>query len=81
MKLNTVNVIEFVDDTISSVRSFSDDAQGNAEAEQLFRQIANEQEKSDDEPLFSEEDIEAGIDDGSLDDENRGWAVYLVHSS
>ena len=73
MKLQTVNVIEYFSDTIQAVHSFSDDKEGNAEAEKLFGEIAKENE-------FSDEDVEVGLDNGYLDRNCDNYTLYITHS-
>jgi len=72
MKLNAVNVVEYVDDTITAIHSFTDDAEGNDEAEGLFTQIAKENG-------FELESIEAALDDGHM--ERGTWQLFIVHNS
>jgi division protein CdvB (Snf7/Vps24/ESCRT-III family) len=74
MKLQTVNVIEFFNETIQNVTSFSDDAEGNKEAETLFSKIATENG-------FSGDDIEAGLDDGYLDRPSDDYNLFITHSN
>lgn len=73
MKLNTVNVVEYVDGTISSVRSFSDDEDGNKEAEELFAKIALEND-------FDADDVDFGLDEGVLEKDDTGYQLSIVHS-
>ncbi len=52
MKLNTVNVITLVGGVLNSVVSFSDDTEGNKEAEALFLKLVKlDDEELDDETL------------------------------
>lgn len=72
MKLNTVNVIEYFSDSVQAVHSFTDDAEGNKEAELLFKQIAKDNS-------FSESAIEFGLEEGYLE-HSLDYQVYIVHS-
>lgn len=71
MKLQTVNVVEYVDERILSIHSFTDDTEGNSEAEKCFREKAIENG-------IEESDLDSDIDDGWS--ENGTYAIYLVHS-
>ncbi len=42
MRVNTVNVIEMVDDLPTSCRAFTESKQGNQEAEKLFADVIKE---------------------------------------
>ena len=72
MKGNTVNVIEYVTDSVTAVYSFTDDEAGNKEAEEVFSRCAkaNGAEDSD-------------LKDYALEDEmyeNGSYQVFLTHS-
>ena len=73
MKINTVNVIEYYNGTIKDVHAFTDDPEGNKQADKLFVAIAIDQER------FSDEDIEGGLDDGWLS--HGDWELYIVNSN
>jgi hypothetical protein len=72
MKLNTVNVIEFFSENIRNVTSFTDDVEGNKEAEKLFSDIAKENG-------FSKNYIKIGLEDGYL--ERDDYNLFITHSS
>ena len=78
MKVQTVNVICYADNTILSVDGYTDDESGNKEAEELFKETIkdhasfNQYEVADDE-------IECALDDGRFD--KKGWEIYLTHTS
>jgi hypothetical protein len=72
MKLSTVNVIEFANDTVLGMSSWSDDTEGNAEAEKHFADCAKENG-------FSVDEIEIGLEEGSLEN-SSGYMVFIVHS-
>lgn len=73
MKISTVNVIEYIDDAVSSIRSYKDDADGNSEAEDMYRAIIIEHD-----PDVTESDIELFIEDGYYEQGN--YQVFLAHS-
>lgn len=70
MKLNTVNIIEYEYDLIS-VRSFTDDLEGNKEAETLFSKIVKKKNKN-----VTKEDMENLLGDGCFNNK-----VFIVHSN
>ena len=72
MQLKTVNVIE-QGESINAIRSFTDDAEGNAEAEAIFRSIAKENAS------VTDEEIDAALDDGWFQDGT--YTCTIIHSS
>jgi len=72
MKIPTVNVIEYVDDSIISLHSFSDDLEGNKEAATLFIRII--QENGADEC-----GVDLGIGEGYF--EQGDYQAFITHSS
>ena len=66
-----VNVIEYVEDDITGVTSFSSDQAGNKEAEEHFAACAKENGALD-------EDIESFIEDGYFEQGN--YQLFLIHS-
>jgi len=77
MKIDTVNVISYHFDGNNedmNVFSFSDDAEGNAEAEKVFTDII-----IDDYKEMDNDSITDYLDDGFY--ENGMLKVYLIHSS
>jgi len=72
MKVDTVNVIEYADDTILGVTSFSEDDEGNKEAEAHFSKIAKEHGAT-------EEDVDSFIEDGYH--EQGTYQLFLCHSN
>ena len=75
MKLNAVNVVETVDDNLLSVRSFTDDEDGNKEAESLFCKCINENA----DPPLERGELECFMEDGAFRSFN--YSVYLCHST
>ena len=75
-KVHTVNVIEYVNDSVLSVRAFTDNETGNREAEILFFDLV----RKNDGDIMLDEDIEEAISDGFWNDDN-GYEIYLVHSN
>ena len=55
--INTVNVIEYADDELISVRSFEDTDEGNKESEAMFKKICQEHGTT-------EKEIEVFMEDG-----------------
>lgn len=74
MKLNTVNVIEYFNNTIQQIASFEDNESGNKLAEHLFKQIANENS-------FNNDEIEIGLDNGYVGSKYFDYQLFLTHSS
>jgi hypothetical protein len=72
MKVDTVNIIEYSDCSVLGVHSFSDDADGNKEAEQCFTTILKEQDVSD-------EDIEVALEEGYH--EQGDYQLFITHST
>ena len=73
MEMQTVNVVEYVDDAVGAVHAYSDDEVGNKEAEELFCRCAKEngaEQKDLDDFALEEGFYEAG-----------GYQVFLSHSS
>jgi hypothetical protein len=73
VKLQTVNVVESVDSTLSAIHSFSEDEEGNKEAEALFTKIAKENG-------FDDEDVEFGLEEGELTLDDTNYALFIIHS-
>jgi len=73
IKLSTVNVVEYVDGTLSSIRSYTDDPEGNKEAEEFFAACA----KAND---FDDNDIEIGLEEGRLEATMTDHKLFLIHS-
>jgi hypothetical protein len=73
MKLNTVNVVVIFDGILHTVESFTDDADGNKEAEELLiSKIRDEQVELDN------EDIQVILNQGYFD--MPYYDFYLIHS-
>lgn len=72
-KLNTVNVIEMADGSVVSLAAYPDTPEGNKEAEQWFKDVANENTG------YGMEAIEESLDDGIVEDGT--YSVLLVHST
>jgi len=69
--MKTVNVIEYFDETIQSLHAFEDNPEGNKEAEEVFRQLAEENEC---------EDVDVALEDGYYEVAS-GYQVFIVHNS
>ena len=72
-QVNTVNVVEVADDTLQGLRAFSDDTEGNKEAERLFRRIALENGAK-------RKDIDDYIMDGHYGRDCDKYDLYLTHA-
>jgi hypothetical protein len=73
MKLQTVNVIEYKNDSILSVQSFTDNEEGNKEAEKVFEGIMRERNG------VADEDVAISLEDGWY--EEGDYQLFLTHSS
>jgi hypothetical protein len=71
MQLQTVMVIEYTGSEIHSVRSFSEDKEGNKEAEALFVKLAKDNG-------MDATDIDACLEEGLF--EEGDYQIFLVHS-
>ena len=72
MKLSTVNVIEYVDDSVIGVSSFTDDEEGNKEASNLFGRCAKANGATD-------KDLkDYALEDGMY--ECGTYQVFIAHS-
>lgn len=71
MNLATVNVIEYNNGAVNFVSSFTDDKEGNAEAEALFKKIAKENGMED-------ADVEFSLEDGLYEDGD--YQIFLIRS-
>ncbi len=71
MKIPTVNVIEITGDDFQSIVSFSEDDEGNREAEELFKKKAKENGAS-------QYDMDAHLDDGCY--LNGTYQLLITHS-
>lgn len=74
MKVNTINVIEYAEDVILGVHSFSNDDEGRKEAGECFESIIRE---NGDE--ITKEEIEDFIEEGMY--EQGEFQVFLINSS
>jgi len=74
MKINTVNVIEYANDAILSVDSFSNDEEGIKEAEEHFKAVIKELGDK-----ITDEEAESFIEDGYF--EQSEFQVFLTHST
>ena len=77
MEIPTVNVITIEPDegTIQIVNSYTDNDNGNEEAEKTFVEKIKEHDKN-----LGKEDINNYISDGHFED-IHGYSIYLVHST
>ena len=74
MKLNTVNVVEYADDAVLGVKSFSGDEAGIKEAEECFKVCIKENGEN-----ITDEEMDVCLEDGYF--EQGEYQVFLTHSS
>ena len=74
MKIKTVNVIEYVDDSILGLTSFNDDQEGNQEAKELFKTLNKEHDSE-----VTENELGLACQEGYYEQGN--YQLFLVHSS
>jgi hypothetical protein len=72
MKINTINVVEYIEDSVTNVVSFSDDPEGIKEAEECFIKVISENHNID------EIEKEIFIEDGYF--EEGDYQAFLTHS-
>jgi len=72
--IETVNVVEYINDSISSIKSWSDDPKGNKQAEEHYTACLKENDEG-----ISDEDIQACLDNGY--GEIGNYQVSIVHST
>jgi hypothetical protein len=77
MKLATVNVIEYMDGTVSMITAFSDDEEGNKEAEVLFTRLV-EHYHTDHQPMPDE--LATCLEDGYFFDDKKNLQIFITHS-
>lgn len=73
MKVNTVNVIEYKSDAVLGVHSFSDDAEGNKEAEKCYKGIVTENGDN-----VTEDEMATYLEEGYF--EQGSYQAFLTHS-
>jgi hypothetical protein len=73
VKLNSVNVVEYVNGSLAALYAFSDDTEGNKEAEAVFRKCAEDND-------FDEESIALGLEDGSCSHSDSDYQLFIIHS-
>ena len=74
MKINTVNIIEYADDDLLGLTSFSEDQKGNQEAEAHFKSVIKEYDSK-----VTEEELETFVEDGYY--EQGTYQAFLYHSA
>lgn len=78
-KINTINVIEYIDGAVAQIFSFPDNTVGCIRAENLFAQIC--QENAPNNITLKKKEIDSFIEDGIYEDSTGNWQVFLTHSS
>jgi hypothetical protein len=71
MRISTVNMIEYYNGTVNLVTAFTDDKDGNAEAEDFFTRVAKENGMKD-------ADTDDCLEEGMY--EREDYQVFLTHS-
>ena len=74
MKIDTVNVIEYTDDTINGITSYDNTPEGNEEARAHFLAILGELGDN-----LTDEEVQEYLDDGYW--EQGDYQTFLVHSN
>ncbi len=82
-KLATVNIIELKQGVLHSIRSFTDNAEGNEQAEKTFKALVNkhhadEQGSGNGDPI-TDDDMQCFLDNG-IYDEQDGYELMIAHS-
>ena len=71
MQIQTVNVIEYTGGAVLSLRAFSEDKEGNKEAQALFEKVAKDNGMDDN-------DLDSCLEEGLF--EEGDYQVFIVHS-
>lgn len=71
-EISTVNVLECVDGSPIGIRSFTDNDDGNKDAERVFEEFALQNGAK-------KKDLDDYLDDGVYEASN--YSVFLIHSS
>ncbi len=74
-KLDTVNVVETINNDVISVRSFKDNHEGHIDAEIVFEKIINKHGMN----KIPESEMDEYIRESMYDD-NFGYRVVIIHS-
>lgn len=78
MKLNTVNVIEIINEDVQRLTAFPESPEGNKAAEELFKTLVKEH--TADVQLWDDDDLQPLLEEGLYDD-GQGYELNLVHST
>ena len=73
MKVDTINVVEYADDSLLGVTSFSNDEAGSIEAEAHFRAVAKENT-----PEVTDEEMASFVEEGYH--EQGDYQLFLTRS-
>jgi hypothetical protein len=71
MQIQTVNVIEYTGGAVLSLRSFSEDKEGNKEAQALFEKVAKDNGMDDN-------DLDNCLEEGLF--EEGDYQIFIIHS-
>lgn len=74
MKLETINVSEYISDSIASISSFSKDEEGYKQAEEIYRRLINLNSDN-----VTDEEMDTFIEDGYYEFGN--YQVFLTYSN
>lgn len=77
MKMNSVNVLGMESGNVLYLRAYSDNPEGNKQAEASFRRLIRNHTKVRGVP--NPEELEAMVEDGYYSDE-QGYELFLIHS-
>jgi len=72
--IDTVNVVEYSDDSILGMKSWEENEAGNKEAETTFKDIIKEHDLD-----VTEAELDVFVEDGFH--EQGDYQIFLVHSS
>jgi hypothetical protein len=73
-RVETVNVIEYADDAVVGLTSFTDTPEGNRDAEARFSKLIKENDKE-----TTNQEVKAMSEDGWY--ESGTYQVFIIHSS
>ena len=72
-KLDTINIVQYDEDTVTSIASFTDDSEGVNAAEGIFSALVKESDAQ-----ATDEEIADMLSDGWY--ESGTYQVFIVHS-
>ena len=72
--IQTINIIEYANNTVTGIRSFADNKNGNKEAENLYCSIIKEHD-----PDTIEPELDLFLENGYY--EQGDYQIFLTHST